>query len=449
MADLDLLPEGKSTATNRTITIFDTASLLLIIFQIVLGVLFGLLTDFTNEYAMERLWGSASRIASNYEFFIHISLFLFVGIGLLMSWMRRAGFSGIGYTFLISAFTLQWALLVMQFASQSGSSVNEDNFQWHNVDLSIDNLIEGLYGAISVVIGMGAIIGIANPVTLLWYAVMQIPFYALNYFIGHYLLFAQDLGGSIFVFTFGAFFGVSFGYIYNARRIVLDAKELSSYHSELFAFLGTVFLFVLFPSYNAAFAPDGTQHRVAINTVLSLCASVVFAFIFSRVFRGGHFRMSDVQRATIAGGIAMASISSFLIAPGGAIVTGAVAGAVVCLAVVHITPSLERRGLHDTFGVLPTWGVSGLIGALTGIISAGIATSKDSIFGQSMETIFPDRGTAQAGWNVIALIITLAIAIVGGLICGGVAKFFDSVVFGKAGATRVQFSDEQDWVSIF
>ncbi len=53
---------------------------------------------------------------------------------------------------------------------------------------------------------------------------------------------------------------------------VLDAPGVqdrqSSYASDVFSLIGTVFLFVLFPSFNAALAPDNTQFRVTANTVL-------------------------------------------------------------------------------------------------------------------------------------------------------------------------------------
>ena len=218
----------------------------------------------------------------------------------------------------------------------------------------------------------------------------------------------------------------------------------TSYQSDLLGLVGTIFLWVLFPSYNAAFAPDTTQYRVVVNTVLSLCSSVMFGFVFSRVFRGGQFKMHDIQRSTLAGGIAMASISSFLISPGGAIVTGAVAGSVSTLTLVYVVPALEKKGMHDNFGTLGAWGVPGLIGAITGIISAGIATTQATIFGQSMQALFPDRGTSQAGWNLIALLITLGIAIIGGVVCGIVSKLFDSIIF--ASKQNIPFSDERDWI---
>lgn len=40
---------------------------------------------------------------------------IFVGFGFLMVFLQRYGFSSVGFTFLVAAFTLQWATLVQGF----------------------------------------------------------------------------------------------------------------------------------------------------------------------------------------------------------------------------------------------------------------------------------------------------------------------------------------------
>lgn len=37
---------------------------------------------------------------------------MFVGFGFLMTFLRRYGYSSIGYNFIVAAFVLEWALLV-------------------------------------------------------------------------------------------------------------------------------------------------------------------------------------------------------------------------------------------------------------------------------------------------------------------------------------------------
>lgn len=95
--------------------------------------------------------------------------------------------------------------------------------------------------------------------------------------------------------------------------------------SNLFVMLGTLFLWVYWPSINAPFAPGmakagkknycsatfpptflqilgSSQYRVIVNTVLAMTVSVVTTFVVSSVVRPGHrFNFADIQSATMAG----------------------------------------------------------------------------------------------------------------------------------------------------
>lgn len=45
--------------------------------------------------------------------------------------------------------------------------------------------------------------------------------------------------------------------------------------------IGTLFLWMFWPSFNGALAPENSRHRVVINTVFALCVSGMAAFAFS------------------------------------------------------------------------------------------------------------------------------------------------------------------------
>ena len=48
--------------------------------------------------------------------------------------------------------------------------------------------------------------------------------------------------------------------------------------------VGTVLLWIYWPSFNAALAEGDAQHRAVINTYISLCASTLATFIVSALF---------------------------------------------------------------------------------------------------------------------------------------------------------------------
>ena len=47
-----------------------------------------------------------------YSMFIHVSIMIFIGFGYLMTFLKRYGYSAIGYNFMLSCFAFLWNILV-------------------------------------------------------------------------------------------------------------------------------------------------------------------------------------------------------------------------------------------------------------------------------------------------------------------------------------------------
>ena len=91
--------------------------------------------------------------------------------------------------------------------------------------------------------------------------------------------------------------------------------------------VGTVFLFIYWPSFNAALATGLQQQRAIGNTLLSITASCLVAVYVSRLVLG-KIDMEVLLNATLAGGVVMGASCDMISNPGFAMVTGAVAGAI-------------------------------------------------------------------------------------------------------------------------
>lgn len=65
-----------------------------------------------------------------------------------------------------------------------------------------------------------------------------------------------DFGGSMVIFTFGGFFGLSCSIFYKRKAAIEDKNNLGkgNYFSDLMSIIGTLFLFCYWPSFNAALA---------------------------------------------------------------------------------------------------------------------------------------------------------------------------------------------------
>ena len=96
--------------------------------------------------------------------------------------------------------------------------------------------------------------------------------------------------------------------------------------------MGTVLLWIYWPSFNAALATGDAQHRAVINTYISLCASTLATFIISSLFgEKNRFQVVDIQNATLSGGVAVGAIADLMLQPGGAFMMGSITGAISAL----------------------------------------------------------------------------------------------------------------------
>lgn len=155
--------------------------------------------------------------------------------------------------------------------------------------------------------------------------------------------------------------------------------------------------------------------------------------------------MVDIQNATLAGGVAIGSSADLVVKPWAAVVIGIIASGVSVWGYTVLTPYLEEKiRLFDTCGVHNLHGMPGVIGGVSGAIASGCVG--DEIYGGNIGNVYAAReegrsAGGQAGIQLLALLITLGIAIVSGAITG---KIIELDVFEPLGAEGL-FSDHLDW----
>jgi len=366
-----------------------------------------------------------------YPFLADVHMMVFVGFGFLMMFLKRYSNSSLGLNFFISVECVEWSILVNSFFHQLHASF-EDGYVWHKVPLDVPELVEGDFAAASVMITFGAILGKTSPLQLLIVGLIEVLFYGFNKMLIEAVYGVVDLGGSMVIHAFGAYFGLAVAIVIgrpNQRDHELNGANRMS---DLFAMIGTIFLWMLWPSFNAVLADEGPiQHRAIVNTILSLCAACMVSFGFSILFRKEHkLSMVDVQNATLAGGVAMGSSASMAVYPGGAIGIGCIAGLLSCFGYNYIQPFLEKRiKLHDTCGVNNLHGMPGILGALISAVVAA-AGADSEVYGTQLADNFPAGYTAgkQGGIQVASIVNTVVIAIVGGILTGMIIRPLDDSV---------------------
>ncbi len=73
-------------------------------------LVFALAVSFPNETGAPA--NAAAAAQTYYSFYTDIALLVLVGLGFLMSFLVRYAYSSLGFTLLLTAFTLQWTILV-------------------------------------------------------------------------------------------------------------------------------------------------------------------------------------------------------------------------------------------------------------------------------------------------------------------------------------------------
>jgi ammonium transporter Rh len=339
-----------------------------------------------------------------YGWFMDVHVMIFIGFGFLMTFLRKYDFGAVGLTFLVGAYSLQLHILV--------EGLVEYIMHGEPLHITIKSLILGDFSAGAVLITYGVVLGKISPVQLMMVCTLETIFYTINETIG-IALGVTDIGGSMVIHMFGAFFGLTLALVMKNNWIKdLGQNCASTYHSDVFAMIGTVFLWMFWPSFNGVLgASDELRHLAVVNTVLSLSGSCVTAFLASKYFRG-EFCMVDVQNATLAGGVAMGTSADLYGNPGVSILIGCIAGFVSVVGYTKLQPYLERTiGLHDTCGVNNLHGMPSIIGAIAGVII--VSTDSNSTF--------------SVGNQVLFIIVTLVMAIGCGALTGVALKGLEPV----------------------
>ena len=307
---------------------------------------------------------------------------------------------------------------------------------WEPIHMNIETFDTGLTLVAALLISFGGIIGKVNPLQLVIMTLFESVFYAFNKSI--FLVGALDFvdpGGTIQIHMFGAYFGLAVSMILGKPST--SAEDEVNHVSDLFSLIGTLFLFIYWPSFNGGeLEPNShAQQRAVVHTLLSLCAATVGTFIMSSMLNNtAKFRPVDIQNATLAGGVAIGATCSMTMTPADPLIIGLIAGMLSSYGFARIQPLLESSlGLHDTCGIHNLHGMPSIIGAFASVF----ITAYKGPRGHDMPEVF--NHADQAGRQLAAIILTLLMAVGTGVITGLIMK--------KAGSlsTAENFSDFPYW----
>jgi len=294
---------------------------------------------------------------------IHIMAMLLLGFGFLMVFVRNYGRSALTATFLLVSVSIPAYIVLVSTGLFGSEEISE-----------IDTLILSEFAAASLLITAGAVLGRLKMWQYILLGILFIPAYMLNEYImlgnGFGLVESGsfvDVGGSIVIHAFGAIFGIGVALSMTTKEqfnIEIDAD----FTSDRFSLLGSMFLWVFWPSFCAALViPEEVVHT-AINVILSLSGATIATYLFTTWLRG-KIDAADIANASLAGGVAIGSVCNTA-TPIEAIIIGLVAGAISTMGFALFQSRLEKGiKVIDTCGVSNLHGIPGIFGGLVALIT--------------------------------------------------------------------------------
>lgn len=326
----------------------------------------------TAAWAGESGADSGLRQVEQYNFSIHVLAMLLVGFGFLMVFVKNYGYSATTGTYLVVAVSLPLYLMLRSTGCLSAEPVSAD---------SVKSLLLAEFACAAALIAMGAVLGRLRVYQYALLAGLAVPAYMLN----EWLVLDGGLGvtkgftdaaGSIVIHAFGAYFGLGLAFTHSrgqAKAATADSDETS----DRFSMLGSMVLWMFWPSFCSAVVPSEQLPRTAINTVLALSGATLGTYLFSTLLRKGKPSFADMANAALAGGVSIGATCN-VVSPALAFGIGGIAGALSVIGYVIIQPKLDAAlKITDTCGVHNLHGMPGLLGGLVAVLVVpGIAKAQ-------------------------------------------------------------------------
>ncbi|XP_071432876.1 blood group Rh(CE) polypeptide isoform X1 [Pithys albifrons albifrons] len=294
----------------------------------------------------------------SYPEFQDVHHMVIFGFGFFLMVLRRFGFSSTGFNLLMIALGVQCSVLVEDLLIFFYPGANEG---------VLKSITKAVVSMTAVIISTGAVLGKANHLQLIVMTLVELIVFYVSRWINRRFLEVDDHLSLMHVHLFGAYFGLAVTSCFPEPSPRLD-KNRSTPKSDLLSVLGSVFLWVFWPSFNSLLAESKTE--AILNTYFALAVSAVTAFVLSALTsKDGKFRMTHIHSAVLAGGVTVSYTAQSISHPWIAMILGLL-GSVLTILGSHCLQSCFNPPLkiHDTSGVHFTFGLPAVLGALAQVV---------------------------------------------------------------------------------
>lgn len=375
-----------------------------------------------------------------------VLVMLTVGFALLLSYIRSNSWSGVGYPLFMLAITVQLYFLISAFLTKIRLQPSSENIATQGASFIELTPFYAQYGssfsgalncALAVYVSYTAFHGRVGTIEVFFHTIVTVIGYEVNrqtmIRIG-----VTDNGGSMGIFIFGSMAGMIVSWIITIFKRH-HTKDHRKYRAErinsLYAMLGASFIWALIPVLNSLATLTQTNKTIsnpfvgfaAINTWFALSASTWAAFCMSIIL---HKRLSahdiifgsfSVVHCLTQGAIAFGSSSNLVSSPIAAIVVGLLSGVIAVTMLSYLQRYMNRRGVLDTNGFVPTFLLSGLQGGIWSAVFTVFINEQQYYTSGFSFVVFFDVYT-QGGLQIAGIFVSVVIGCITGFFSVGLIR---------------------------
>jgi len=412
------------------------STLIMSLFELA-GVLLFLLVMYSTTLSM----GSLSSDDENsfqimyeqyFQFFINVTIFALIGFGFVSAYLKYHRWMSIGITLFIIAFTCQFYIFFSAFWNKCLLGSWEINSKM--IVIGLKECLAAMKSTVAILVTLGALLGKVDILQVTFLVIFELFLYTLNEAILFYSVKVRDMGGCFSIFAFGSFFGLFASWIYSPKtNCKKNPNNKLCYSGSTLAFVGTFFIYIMFPSFNAVnplmstpFSQWNLTELSIQNTFIALTSSLVFAFISSYLFNLAKFDLFEIQNATYSAGIMIGACSDMFAYPYPPLLIGAFAGIFTTLGMRILPNALQRFSYYDTRKQFFIYGIASIFGMVASCIAC--STLEGNYFGLQSAVVpymlFGRKASVQASIQLAGFAISMGIGSGGGIATGKVFRVF-------------------------
>ena len=375
--------------------------------------------------------------------FKDINIMVFIGFGMFHTLLKRYSWTSISINMMAIAFSFQIGLFTNLLWA------NAFREKWQKGVLNFESFIKSIFNSCTTLVSLGCVLGKLSSTQYIIMIIIETIMSSLNFQLCDVKLEAIDVGGAIYIHTFGTIFGLAIYMVLFCKKKmkskIIDFNHFnnSNYFSNITSIIGVLFLWFYFPSFNSGLVlSDNARYRSSINTYFSLCGSTVASFMTSALFHKGRFVFEHILFGCFSGGVIISGCCSVCIDHWAALLIGFLCGGICVTFLSKLKPYFLKWGFFDIYNIICVHGVPGILGALiTAMMIGDINKRVDNNLDYHYILLndMDRENNIQAGIQIGAIFITLGLSFVSGIAtgylmkvstCGKINNYFtDSEIF--------------------